>query len=308
MGSRWFAQGNHSRGVFTSAEQNELLHPGTLKSWSTPGTFFGLCQPLQGAKSAGHRFFLWTVAALQDLGHGTWAGGGCLTPVGLIWLWQVLPKWAQPVLGVRRCFPLEDLPFPPTPEASSAEGAVSSRAWDEKFSRRHVPPSPTPRTGLTSLLPSTHTQKCAFSPLPFLTHLDKVKKPVCFFTFHLFVLKPAQSFNPVWFLPLCWESDKHLTREHPKADRNPIKLFWGCAFVLQTNWARCFVSVQGLWSFLCAPALCHENICEFIPSRASCHRDTSTRKAFWARQSSQHTCASDTLRVRNTENYCCKKD
>lgn len=208
--TRCFAEGADSRGgCFTSAEQNELLHPGTFKSWE----HLWLCQPLQEAKSAGHRApFLWTVAASQELGHGTWSTGGSVTPVGFIWLWQVLPKWAQSVLGVRRSFPLEDLPFPPTPEASCVEWAVSNRAWDEEFSRRHTPSSPTPRIELTPQLPSTHPQRCAFSLLPFPTHPDKVKNQ-CVSLFSYFVLKPVQSFNPVQSLPPCWESDKYLRKK-----------------------------------------------------------------------------------------------
>lgn len=48
-----------------------------------------------------------------------------------IWLQQVLPEWLQSVLGERRCFPLEELPFPPTHEAACVEWAVSNRAWDK---------------------------------------------------------------------------------------------------------------------------------------------------------------------------------
>lgn len=129
-----------------------------------PGTFLWLCQPLQGAKSAGHRVsLLWTMAPFQELEHGTWSGSGCATPVGFIWLWQVLPKWVQSVLGGRRCFPLEDLPFPPTLEASCVEWAVSNRAWDEKFSRHHTPSFTHSRDGVDITAPIySHSGMCIF--------------------------------------------------------------------------------------------------------------------------------------------------
>lgn len=119
--SRWcFAEGTGSRG--------ELFQPCRACLARSPG-----CALLP---AAAHRALPWAVAASptsQELERGTRL---C-----------VLPKWVQSVLGGRSCFPPQDLPFPPTPEASCAEGAVSSRAWDEKFSRHQTPPSPTPGTG-----------------------------------------------------------------------------------------------------------------------------------------------------------------
>lgn len=70
-----------------------------------------------------------------------------------IWLRQVSAEWAQSVPGVRRCFPLEELPFPPTRGTACVEWAVSNRAWDE---------SDFPDV-IHHLLPPHSTPRCAFS-------------------------------------------------------------------------------------------------------------------------------------------------
>lgn len=150
-GSRWcFAGVTDSRGAVSSSIQAHFS-PRSAPAWHVP-----LAVPAPpGSKVC-------RTQSCSALGSGCLPGAGTrhvavLLQWGFFWLQQVLPKWAQSVLGGRRCFPLEDLPFPPTPEASCVEWAVSNRAWDEKFSRHHLPSSPTPGTGLTSQLPSSHT-------------------------------------------------------------------------------------------------------------------------------------------------------
>lgn len=106
--------------------------------------FLWPCHHLQRAKSAGCREFLcWDNVCF--LKAGTWhviqqwlcySSRFYLAPAGVT-------RMMQPVLGVRRCFPLEELPFPPTHEAACVERAVSNRAWDESGFPdiiHHLPP------------------------------------------------------------------------------------------------------------------------------------------------------------------------
>jgi len=122
-----------SRGTFPIAEQDELLHP-VLESEVNLclALFLWPCHHLQRAKPAGHRDFLsygqWLLVESWKVAHGS-AMAVLLQHV--LFGSGMLPEWEQSVLGGRRCFPLEEMPFLPTHEASCIEWAVSNRAWDE---------------------------------------------------------------------------------------------------------------------------------------------------------------------------------